>query len=201
MKQAFLLLTVFIAAALTSGCEGERSVFGEQKKAPDEFAVYSRAPLSLPPNFGLRPPRPGADRPQVVAPRNDARKALLGDGAAAAVVQEADDEKLSPGIKALLKQAGADKNEPEIRSLVNRETFMLSGGGDENFVDSILFWRKERALKGAVIDPGEEERRMRAKKSSGDAVVDQTPTIQRRGGGQSDRKDSGGKGFWGSLFD
>ncbi len=200
MKKALLFAAVLVAAAVTSACEGERSVFGEEKKAPDEFAVYSRAPLSLPPDFGLRPPQPGADRPQVIAPRNDARKALLGSTAQPPAPQAGDDD-LSPGMMALLKQAGADQAEPEIRTLVNRETFLLSGGGDENFVDSILFWRKDQGLKGAVIDPGLEERRMRVKKSEGEAIIDSTPTIQRRGGGQSERDDGKSKGFWGSLFD
>ena len=31
---------------------------------PDEFAVESRAPLTVPPDFDLRPPEPGAPRPQ-----------------------------------------------------------------------------------------------------------------------------------------
>ena len=201
MKKALVLLTVFLAAGLTSACESERSVFGEGKRAPDEFAVYSRAPLSLPPDFGLRPPKPGADRPQVVAPRNDARKALL-EGSTASSSPRTADESLSPGMMALLKQAGADQAEPEIRTLVNRETFLLSGGGDENFVDSILFWRNDQNLKGVAINPGQEERRMRLEESVNDAVVDPTPTIQRRGGGGApERKDGSDKGFWGSLFD
>ena len=37
------------------------SMDGLDKRPPDEFTVYSRAPLSLPPNYDLRPPGdPGA---------------------------------------------------------------------------------------------------------------------------------------------
>ena len=43
------------------GCEGVREAAGIAKKAPDEFAVVTRAPLSMPPDYGLRPPRPGAE--------------------------------------------------------------------------------------------------------------------------------------------
>lgn len=200
MKNAILLITILFAAGLTSACEGPRSVFGEEKKAPDEFAVYSRAPLSLPPNFGLRPPQPGADRPQVVAPRNDARKALLANSTAPVATQESNDS-LSPGMIALLKQAGVDQTDPEIRTLVNRETFLLSGGGDESFVDSILFWKKDANLKGLVINPSLEAKRLQVKKAEGDAVVEPEPTIVRRGGGESERKESRSKGFWGNLFD
>ena len=47
-----------------SGCESTRETFGLNKQAPDEFQVVSRAPLSLPPDFTLRVPEPGASRPQ-----------------------------------------------------------------------------------------------------------------------------------------
>ncbi|HER27233.1 MAG TPA: DUF3035 domain-containing protein [Rhodospirillales bacterium] len=200
MKKIFALTCVVAVVGLTSACEGDRSFFGGNKKAPDEFAVYSRAPLSIPPEFGLRPPRPGATRPQVVAPRNDARKALLG-ASAVPLESQTGNENLSPGMLALLKETGADQAEPEIRTLVNRETYLLSGGGDKNFVDNILFWRKDATLQGAVINPEVEDRQIRVKKSGGEAVSDQTPTIQRSGGGQSDRDNGKSKGFWGSLFD
>jgi len=199
MKKEILFIVAFAAVGLTSACDSPRSVFGEQKQAPDEFAVYSRAPLSMPPGFGLRPPQPGADRPQVVAPRNDAEKALLGNSTAAAAAPTGD-KSLSPGMLALLKQAGVDQTKPGIRTLVNRETFLLSGGSDESFIDSILFWRKNQNLKGVVINPSVEAQRLRSIKANGDAVAEQAPTIVRSGGGQSERKDGRSKGFWGSLF-
>ena len=44
------------AAALLSGC----ILFdGSRRTGPDEFGVVSRAPLSQPPDFALRPPRAG----------------------------------------------------------------------------------------------------------------------------------------------
>jgi hypothetical protein len=47
-----------------SGCDSAREVFGYNKQAPDEFQVYARAPLSLPPDYNLRPHEgraPGAE--------------------------------------------------------------------------------------------------------------------------------------------
>ena len=43
---------------------------------PDEVAVESRAPLTLPPEFDLRPPQPGAPRPQEVTAADKARKVI-----------------------------------------------------------------------------------------------------------------------------
>lgn len=197
-----VLLGLVATIVLLNGCTGSDSnVFGEEKRAPDEFAVYSRAPLSLPPDFGLRPPKPGATRPQTVMPRNEAKEALLSNSATkpanASELTEAD---LSPGVRALLASTGADRATPDIRTLVNSETAVLSGGNEEGLAESILFWRKNQGLKGAVIDPAVEERRMRQKNAEGDAIEeDPTPKIERTGGGTSRGEE--GKGFFGSLFD
>ena len=43
---------------------------------PDEFAVESRAPLTLPPDYELRPPSPGAARPQEATAADRARKVI-----------------------------------------------------------------------------------------------------------------------------
>jgi hypothetical protein len=49
---------------LLSGCTDLKRAIGLEKTSPDEFAVESRAPLEMPPDFDLRPPQPGASRPQ-----------------------------------------------------------------------------------------------------------------------------------------
>jgi hypothetical protein len=51
-------------ALLISGCTDLKRAIGIEKTSPDEFAVESRAPLEMPPDFDLRPPQPGASRPQ-----------------------------------------------------------------------------------------------------------------------------------------
>ena len=51
------------------------------RTGPDEFAVELRAPLTIPPDFELRPPAPGASRPQEVTAAERARKAIDTAGA------------------------------------------------------------------------------------------------------------------------
>ncbi len=46
------------------------------KVGPDEFAVESRAPLTIPPDYDLRPPQPGASRPQETTAAEKARRAI-----------------------------------------------------------------------------------------------------------------------------
>ena len=49
---------------LIAGCGDFKRSIGLEPTLPDEFAVESRAPLTIPPDFDLRPPTPGAPRPQ-----------------------------------------------------------------------------------------------------------------------------------------
>jgi len=58
-----------------------QEVLGMSKRAPDEFAVVKRAPLIVPPDFELRPPEPGAPRPNIGRTSDQARIALTGSQA------------------------------------------------------------------------------------------------------------------------
>jgi len=59
------LSTLWLAgASLIAGCSDLKKSMGLEPTLPDEFAVESRAPLTIPPDFDLRPPQPGASRPQ-----------------------------------------------------------------------------------------------------------------------------------------
>lgn len=72
-----LTAALCLAAVLAlSGCTGIRRAIGLDNVGPDEFAVESRAPLTIPPDFDLRPPQPGAARPQEVTAAERARKVI-----------------------------------------------------------------------------------------------------------------------------
>jgi hypothetical protein len=59
-----LCVVCLAGASLLAGCSDFKQVMGIDQPMPDEFAVESRAPLTVPPDFDLRPPKPGAPRPQ-----------------------------------------------------------------------------------------------------------------------------------------
>src|SRR3546814_14934360 len=78
----FAVVLLSAAGLLLAGCSDLRRTFGMDKSGgPDEFAVVSRAPLTVPPDFGLRPPRPGERRPNHVTPREASRSTILGQPA------------------------------------------------------------------------------------------------------------------------
>lgn len=54
-KTLFMIAGLTGLAVLTTGCSSFDTAVGRTKKAPDEFQVVVRPPLTLPPNFSLRP--------------------------------------------------------------------------------------------------------------------------------------------------
>jgi hypothetical protein len=71
-----LAVACLSASLLLPGCTGFRQAIGLDRVGPDEFAVESRAPLTIPPEFDLRPPQPGAPRPQEASAADKARKVI-----------------------------------------------------------------------------------------------------------------------------
>lgn len=74
MRSAPILLAAS-AAILLSGCG--TTGFG-RGRGPDEFAVARNAPLVVPPDFALTPPRPGEADVGAQDPRAQALQALFG---------------------------------------------------------------------------------------------------------------------------
>ncbi len=91
------------AICLLAGCGNDLTrTFGLTRDAPDEFTVTTRAPLSMPPNFSVRPPLPGAPRPQEQSERKQAEEALVPQTA----LTGAPTGQASPGQAALVQAAG-----------------------------------------------------------------------------------------------
>ena len=100
-----LVVAAGLAAVALAGCTHKNSgVFARRGGTPDEFAVGRAAPLTVPPDFALVPPRPGQPRPQEADSSTQALSALFGG-----------ERKPSPGEAALLGAAGAT-TAPGVRS-------------------------------------------------------------------------------------
>ena len=185
MAKTGRVVLCIVAAAVVGGCTDVRKIFSNTKSPPDEFAVYSRAPLSMPPNYGLRPPAPGQTRPQEVVPRNQAATAIRGGqkGSAGAQGAPGSQPARSSGTQALLRATGAHQADPDIRTLINRESSIMV---EENvtLADRILFWKKPgETEKGTVVDPAKEAKRIRENQALGRPITEgDTPTIERERG-------------------
>jgi hypothetical protein len=178
------LLTVLIAgvALSASGCTSLRNWMGAEKSPPDEFRVVTRAPLSLPPDYGLVAPQPGAPRPQETNMRETARQIVVDRQGGGQKQESAALQGRDPGEAALLKRAGVAENDPNIRAMVNRETSKLVAA-DNTFINRLMFWRPKEE-PGVVVDADKEAKRLRENAALGRAATTgETPTISRKNEG------------------
>jgi Protein of unknown function (DUF3035) len=130
-NRVFAAVALMGAAATLSACGHAREALGMAKVTPDEFRVVSKAPLTLPPDYDLRPPAPGEPRPQELQPESAARLALL---------QSRRDQERSEGEKLLASKAGADKADPLARYVVDDE-FGNIAYKDKSFAERVMFWK------------------------------------------------------------
>lgn len=166
-----------IMTQLLSACGNVRDAVGLTKKSPDEFQVVARPPLSLPPNFQLQPPRPGAPRPQTGDVRQQAEALILGRAKPqrnAAVASG-----LSAGERKISDRLGLGQSDPGIRKLVDQETANFAY--EETYlIDKILFWL-EGGERGIAVDAKQESKRLRENDALGKPTTDgDTPMILRR---------------------
>lgn len=175
LTTATRLAAPFAVAVLLSGCgDGQLTrTFGLVRDTPDEFSVVTRAPLSLPPDYALRPPQPGAPRPQEQSARAEAESALVPDTALLGPRPAG----MSPGQSALVRDAGGPAP-ADIRGRIDQEA--RSASSDEGFIDKLLYWRKPDA-QHAVVNADAEARRLQADAALGQApTTGETPIIQEK---------------------
>ena len=154
LRPALLLLT----ASCLAGCSGSLSRnLGFTRDSPDEFAVTTRAPLSMPPDYTLHPPAPGAPRPQEPAAQLAAEAAL-----APSVELNNRTGADTPGQEALIAAAGpaAPSN---IRATIDAEAKRVNSNA--GIGNTLAFWRSTPP-PGKVIDPVREAARLRALQAS-----------------------------------
>ena len=171
IRSVAVLTLVASSALAVSACGSLKQGIGLTKVVPDEFVTVSTAPLSVPPEYGLRPPAPGQPRPQELAPESAARQILLGQRQAVT---------RTPGEQVLVAQAGGEQAD-EFGDLAHK---------DESFANRLMFWRKndpstqtatvrQTAEGQKTIDAATEAERLQALTGGRQAI-----TIQpRRSGG------------------
>jgi len=124
------LLGAGALALALSACGGGG---GFDRNAPDEFAISRQAPLVVPPDYNLVPPKPGAPRPLAADSQSQAIEALFGPGVAAPPKSSSEQQ--------LLERSGADRADPTARS--------TAGDTETNVVDKGVLTRDILAAPAA----------------------------------------------------
>lgn len=156
----FLFFIFAVSPLILNGCSGAKDKLGLTKKAPDEFAVVRRAPLSMPPDYALRPPVPGADRPQEQSTEETARNTLFGEPDK--IIEHSG---LTNSENTLLSKAGTHIADPQIREKIKAEEEIIAE--DNRPIGKKLFGIGS-SDSGDVLDAKEEFKRIRAENDNAD---------------------------------
>ncbi len=118
------------AGLIALGACGKSGIYN--RESPDEFAIGRSAPLVVPPDYNMAPPRPGQPRPLENDSQTRAIEALFGEGARVPAK--------SSGEQQLLNGADAQDVDPTARS--------TAGDPNTSVVD-------KGALLKTILDTGE----------------------------------------------
>lgn len=157
--------TLFVIASLSTltACSGAKEQLGLESKAPDEFAVVKRAPLEMPPDYYLRPPTPGAQRPQELKTDEEAKQAVFGEQA----VQQEEVRTITSGEAILLQKTGAAAVDPNIRAKVDAETARIAEESQTGVDKFKKLVGKDVEPPATVVDPKAETERLRDNERQG----------------------------------
>lgn len=177
-----ILLAILPLGMALPSCTGIKEQLGLTKSAPDEFTVVTKAPLIIPPDLTLRPPRPGASGPRDAQARERARRALVGaeeEEPSRTVPETAARPTHSSAETFFLKKAGTDKADPRIRTVIRRETLALAEK-DPSFIRRLMFWRDGPEEEPVVDAEKEAERLQEAVAKGGSPAEGEVPVIERK---------------------
>jgi hypothetical protein len=126
-SNSWMCLVAIGAVLALGGCNGKPQPLGMTQSSPDEFLTVAHAPLTVPPDYNLRPPEPGAPRPQEGTAAEQAQTPLSannsGTGLSTGSTFDGSNETAqSAGEVALLQNAGAAGIDPGIRAQIDTDT-------------------------------------------------------------------------------
>lgn len=124
------ILIVSLGALALAGCAHHANKSAFSHSHPDEFAVRREAPLVVPPDFTLVPPKPGAPRPQDADSSTQALQAMFGgpaqrSGVEASAVSAAGGDRAAAGIRS---SAGDPNTQTVDKGSVTRDVIAAPEG-------------------------------------------------------------------------
>jgi Protein of unknown function (DUF3035) len=165
------------------GCQSVREAAGIVKAPPDEFAVVTKAPLVIPPDFNLRPPKPGAAPTNQSSATDSAQAALYGDDPA--VVAANLPKTYSSEEKTLLANTGAASADHGIREQITADNKSMATA-DDSFTDNLLFGSTKPPTGDKPVDADAEHDKMVADKTISETPVQGQAATSKTGGSQEE---------------
>lgn len=194
----FSVLIVSGAFSLLAACDGGvGESLGIERQAPDEFSVISRPPLSLPPEFNLRPPAEGDDTViGNLAPANKQAEALVrgenvsiynvpGDAEEGSAVTLT--KPTTEGEAVFLQKAGIAQSNPGIREVIRTERPRSLSQAKEAGWSDYFWWNDENEQ---VVVAKEEAERIKKNTEEGNPITE----------GETPMEKGRDTGFFGRVF-
>jgi hypothetical protein len=148
MRSNAWMCLVAIGAVLTlGGCGSAPQPLGQTAGSPDESLTVAHAPLTLPPDYNLRP---GATPPQEGTAAEQAQTSLYADNGGTATGDTASEQAQSAGEVALLQNAGAAGIDPGIRSQIDTES-AARVERDPALISRLVLWGTAAPEGGTTI--------------------------------------------------
>lgn len=171
MKKLPEIILLSAAVLALSACSNAKEELGLTRKPPDEFSVVKRAPLAMPPDYALRPPTPGADRPQEANVEDQAREVVFGGEQ-----QEAQKSAPASAESMILQKTGGVAADPSIRRVVDQEV-VEEEDDTRPVAERLLGWGGgDDEPAASVVDAQKEAERLKKNEGEGKSVTEgQTP--------------------------
>ena len=165
-NNALPLMPMLAVVLALSACSDVKEELGVGRNSPDEFTVVKRAPLTLPPDYTLRPP--GGDHAEAqpaAATTSQAKEVLLGKETTPVVA--------GGGEKVLLGKIGVASAQPGIRETIDEDNGYIALK-NRPVAEKLIFWDKdgpsENNIPSSVVDPQKEAERIKKNKAEGKPV-------------------------------
>lgn len=177
MKNKPLLAVMLLAGALAlQACSSVKKELGVGRNSPDEFLVVKRAPLTLPPDYALRPPANPDETAAAEQSADKAKTALLGKTEEPVVKGDTE--------AALLGKVGAGAANPDIRRLIDEENGYISLK-NRTVAEKLIFWDDEQPsvenVPSSLVDPQAEAARIRKNQAEGKPINEgDVPVIEKK---------------------
>ena len=151
---------LFINFLFLFGCTGVKEKIGIINKSPDEFQVYEKKPLDIPPNFELRPP---IDGDKIVADSED-ENIIFNE-------EVNTNESLTIEDEVLLISIGDKDSDKDIREMINNENSIREI--EKPLLDKILDFDtiiEVNKEENDELDPNVEKERINQLKEEGKLI-------------------------------
>lgn len=170
-----------------------RETLGIDRTAPDEFRVVSRPPLSVPPEFNLRPPATGSAAAAESPAYRQAQGMVFGGSADKEAGQHftLDEESASTAVQPVasgalesaaesrfLANAGAERADPKVRDQLYEEQATSPAAEEEGLWSKLT---SPFSPKDPVVDAKREADRIKQNQAEGKPVTEgATPTKKQK---------------------